>query len=111
MTAKHTPGPWCAGTYRETPTEDGGEMGVIPIFVGTGPQQIGEVWLLNSDEDETAANAHLFAAAPGMWEFIQKLANAHRDMSQGGWMGLVADEWAEEAAMLLIRIDDTEGKP
>lgn len=35
--------------------------------------------------------------------FIAKLAAAHKEMPGGGWMGLVADEWAEEAFNILNR--------
>lgn len=64
-----TPGPWMVDPFRDASSDDG-EMGYIPIVNGT--MTIAEVWLVNSDEEETQANAQIMAASKDLLAALEE---------------------------------------
>jgi hypothetical protein len=73
MSAKHTPGPWKAGTARRS-----SNFGDMAAFVhGPGPAKIAKVWSGDpSDEtngNKAEANARLIAAAPDLLEALKDI--------------------------------------
>lgn len=65
--AKHTPGEW---TISISPSDD---------KVRWIDPSIGFVYSEVHGQEVMEANAHLIAAAPEMFEFVQKVANTHPD--------------------------------
>ena len=76
MVAKHTPGPWTIQWGR-----NGNEY---PIAIHNGTANVVNA-ISRPAQDEATANAHLIAAAPEMYETLQKMVadEAFEDLCQG----------------------------
>lgn len=74
MKVKHTPGPWCFGTFHR--------LLVVPMVNGVPDKHhviadIGEGAIPYTDAAEDYANAALIAASPELLEALEKLIEAY----------------------------------
>lgn len=107
MEITHTPGPWIVGKLRRDDDPNEPDMAYLSIGIRTG-QTICEAWLLNSSEDELAANARLIAAAPDLYVALTNLVattrtfrNVPKDKQE--WTPL-DDEALNEAFEVLTKV-------